>query len=83
MASMSFLRMLFGSKTAPRTFQRTIQRMLGSIKAVKISLDDILVTTETNEAYFNILCEVFSRLINNNVLQTFLKVSLLKQKLLV
>ena len=49
-----FFRMSFGLKSAPRTFQRTMRRMLGYIKVVKILLDDILVATETKEEYLNI-----------------------------
>lgn len=59
-----FLVMPFGLTTAPATFQRLMDSLLGDLlwKKVMVYLDDIIVFTETWEEHMVVLDEVFTRL---------------------
>ena len=59
-----FTVMPFGLTTAPATFQRLMDSLLGDMlwKTVMAYLDDIIVFTETWEEHLIILDEVFTRL---------------------
>lgn len=56
--------MPFGLTTAPATFQRLMDSLLGDLlwKKVMVYLDDIIVFTETWEEHMVVLDEVFTRL---------------------
>ena len=59
-----FTVMPFGLTTAPATFQRLMDSLLGDMlwKTVMVYLDDIIAFTETWEEHLTILDEVFTRL---------------------
>lgn len=59
-----FLVMPFGLKTAPATFQRTMEQIIGDLrwKGVLVYLDDILIHGETEFEVLNNLEVVFQRL---------------------
>lgn len=59
-----FLVMPFGLKTAPATFQRTMEQLIGDLrwKGVLVYLDDILIHGETEENILNNLVVVCQRL---------------------
>lgn len=61
-----FKRLPFGLHTAPATWQRLIDRVLGADLEpyVFVYLDDIVIVTQTFEKHIDILSEVFSRLIS-------------------
>lgn len=57
-----FLRMPFGLKNAPSTFQRHINKIFSDMirnDEVIVYLDDIMIATNTYEEHFRILGEVF------------------------
>ena len=58
-----FLRMPFGLRNAPATFQRFINEVLRDIDNVFVYLDDILIFTETLEEHYKIMEQVFERLV--------------------
>ena len=62
-----FLRMPFGLAGAPRTFQRIMNDIFGSLAFVKVFLDDILVYSKDKEEHVEHLKEVFDRLKENGL----------------
>jgi transposase InsO family protein len=61
--------MPFGLKNAPATFQRIIQKTLGSLlyRGVINYLDDFIIYSETFEQHLSLLEDVFRRLNENNI----------------
>ncbi len=62
-----FLVMPFGLKTAPATFQRMMDRLLGDLRQVMIYLDDVLIYAESITSLMDIMEEVFKRLNDANL----------------
>lgn len=64
-----FLRMPFGLKTAPATFQRLMNNILGDLlgKVCLVYLDDIIVFSTSLEEHINSLRLVFNRLMEANL----------------
>ena len=50
-----FTVMPFGLKTAPATFQRMMDRLLGDLSGVMIYLDDVLIYADTIDAMMHSL----------------------------
>lgn len=73
-----YLRMPFGLKNAPATFQRCVNHVLQGIPNVRIYIDDILIYTKTIEEHFRILELVFTRLQEYNLLVQLDKSEFLK-----
>lgn len=57
-----YLRMPFGLRNAPATFQRFINNLLGDIENVFMYMDDVLIFTETLEEHYAVLEKIFERL---------------------
>lgn len=57
-----FTRLVFGIKSAPELFQKTITNLIGRIKGVIIYLDDILIFADSVEEHDRILALVMQRL---------------------
>lgn len=57
-----FTRLVFGIKSAPELFQKTIANLIGGIKGVIIYLDDILIFADSVEEHDRILALVMERL---------------------
>ena len=62
-----FLRMVFGLKTAPRTFQSTMTHLFRDIPNAHVFLDDILIATANDEENLRILRQVFERIDKNRI----------------
>lgn len=62
-----YLRMPFGLKNAPQTFQRFMNSILGDLSFVFVYIDDILIASSTQEDHQRHLREVFSRLADNGL----------------
>ncbi|KAG0439306.1 Transposon Tf2-9 polyprotein [Dictyocoela muelleri] len=62
-----FLRMPFGLKNAPRTFQKAMIRLLGHLDFVKIFIDDILIHSPNYETHGKHITEVLNTLRANNI----------------
>lgn len=65
-----FLRMPFGLKNAPATFQRLMTVALSGLQGLQcfIYLDDVVIFASTVEEHSQRLCNIFERLRNNNLL---------------
>lgn len=55
-------RMSFGFSNAPSVFQRAMDMVFGDMQEVLIYLDDIVISTATEEDHIRVLKEVFARL---------------------
>jgi len=65
-----YLRMPFGLKNAPSVFQRFINKIFSDLikeNKVIVYLDDIMIATKTIEEHFEILEEIFKRLVDNKL----------------
>ncbi|CAD7001655.1 unnamed protein product [Ceratitis capitata] len=65
-----FLRMPFGLKNAPATFQKFINKIFADMirsGEVIVYLDDIMIATENVIQYFKILKKVLLRIVQNNL----------------
>jgi len=63
-----FLRMPMGLKTSPQVFQRFVNDIFSDIirqDKVFVYMDDILVASRNIEEHFEVLAEVFKRLVEN------------------
>jgi len=63
-----FLRMPIGLKTSPQVFQRFVNDIFSDIirqDKVFVYMDDILVASRNIEEHFEVLAEVFKRLVEN------------------
>lgn len=78
-----FLRMPFGLKTAPATFQRTMDNVLRHLQGQCLTyLDDIIVYSETLEEHYKRLNNVFNTLKEFQLKVQLDKSEFLKQKVL-
>lgn len=57
-----FSRLLFGIKTAPSQFQRTMDQCLAGVSGVLVYLDDVLIMAPTQEEHDTRLLAVLTRL---------------------
>ena len=57
-----FLRLPFGLKTAPSSFQRFVNHVLHGVPNIVVYIDDILVFTKDKEQHLTVLTMVFQRL---------------------
>ena len=65
-----FTRMPFGLKNAPSVFQRFVNKIFADMvrtDKIVIYLDDIMIATKNIEEHFEILKEIFDRLVENNL----------------
>lgn len=62
-----FTRLVFGIKSAPELFQRTIATIIGRLEGVIIYLDDILIFADSVEEHDRILALVMDRLKSFNL----------------
>ena len=62
-----FTVMPFGLKTAPATFQRMMDRLLGDLNKTMIYLDDVLIYAESIETMLETMKTVFERLSSANL----------------
>ena len=75
-----FLRMPFGLKNAPHTFQQTMTNLFGKYEFIKIYLDDLLIHSKSKLEHLEHL-EIFFEIANrNNFAINFTKSSFLKQQ---
>ncbi|KAI5716006.1 hypothetical protein M8J77_025889 [Diaphorina citri] len=66
-AHFEYVRMPFGLKNAPATFQRCMNEILQSVPNTVVYLDDILLFTENKEDHFRILELIMKRLSDHNM----------------
>ena len=57
-----FVRMPFGLKDAPPTFQRFVNQVFHGLRHVFVYIDDVIIYTDTYDQHLEILDQVFSRL---------------------
>ena len=57
-----YTRLPFGVSSAPGIFQKVMETMLGNIPGVVVYLDDILISTSTEDQHYQSLGEVLKRL---------------------
>lgn len=62
-----FTRMPFGLKNAPATFQRIMETVLAGLPFARCYVDDIIIYSESYEAHFDHLAQVFDRLSEVNM----------------
>lgn len=65
-----FLRMPFGLKNAPSTFQRFVNKVFADMvkeNRLIVYMDDIMIATESISEHFDILTEVLRRLVQNKL----------------
>lgn len=64
-----FLRMPFGLRNSPSTFQRVMDHIMSGIQNERclVYMDDIIVYSSTLDEHFKRLTEVFSRLLKSNL----------------
>lgn len=70
MGQYEFLRMPFGLKNAPSMFQRFVNKVFADMirdGKLIVYLDDIMIATENEEEHFEILKEVFAKLVSNKL----------------
>lgn len=79
-----FERMPFGLKTAPATFQRTMDNVLRGLQGLHclVYLDDIIVYSPSLQDHIDSLREVFDRLRETNLKATLDKCEFLKREVL-
>ncbi|MEG0362118.1 MAG: reverse transcriptase domain-containing protein [Longicatena sp.] len=75
-----YLRVPFGLANAPRVFQRTIYKILGHLRFVRIFLDDILIFSNDINEHLNHMEEVLKILENNNISINFNKSNFCKEE---
>lgn len=75
-----FLRMPFGLSDAPRTFQRTMNEILGHLPFVRLFLDDILIFSSKEEEHEEHLNQVFSYLEDSLVTLNLEKCKIFQQE---
>ena len=57
-----YKRLTFGVASAPSIFQRTMENLLQGIKGICVYVDDILITSPTEEEHLQNLAQVLQRL---------------------
>ena len=76
-----FLRMPFGLKTAPATFQRAMKAMIGMLEDVYVFLDDVLIASKDIDSHIQTLKEIFEIFSKKGVSINFSKSNFQKERI--